>query len=222
MKRTVRRVTVISLLVLAFFCLVAVAWYLTVKRNTYKPDPIRPKDFPDILIAPKNAVLIDHATPSKSQCAPYIYHLCFVVEDPYPSEETHSFIEEHLRSHGWQRLKYHLLNPDVPASRTPMLGIEWPQTVPESLDPESVDMLLAKGEQKGDYPVRYIMEDWVSENDQHVGVMLYYRADLATKKVHRDKVYVNLTLFERESWILPYIVSYRQLHPEEFQDSNDL
>lgn len=212
MKRTVRRVTVISLLVLAFFCLVAVAWHLTVKRNTYKPDPIRPKDFPDILIAPENAVLIDHSTPSKSQCAPYTYNLCFAVKDSYPSEDTYRFIHDHLK--GWRRLKYQVLNPHHPYPN--------PRTIPEYLDSEIVNMLFDKRKQRWNYPVVYRQQDWVSENDQHVSVMLYYRADLATKKVHRDKVYVDLTLFERESWILLYIVRYRQVHPEEFQDSNDL
>ena len=204
-------------------CLVAVGWHLAVKRGDDKPNPIRPKDFPQILVAPEGAVLLDHSTPWNRRSAPHTYGFSFVVEDPYPSEKTRNFIEDHLESRGWRRLKYHLLNPDVPASHTPMLGIELPLTVPESLNPESVNMLLDERKWKGeDYPVRYIMEDWVSEEDQHIDVTLYYRADLSTRRVHRDKVHVDLGLFKRESWIRPWVLRYKELHPEEFQDGNDL
>jgi hypothetical protein len=192
----------------AFFCLAGVFWYFVAKGESYKPNPIRPKDFPEILIAPEHATLIDHSTPSNSRRVPHTYDLCFLVNDPYPSDDTYRFIEEHLSLNGWQRLKYDLLNPHSSHSQ--------PTTLPKYLDPETVNMLIPKGKQKGDYPINWREEDWVNKDDEHISVFLYYSADLATKEVHRDKIYVNMTLFGRESWIRTYILKYKKLHPEEF------
>lgn len=192
----------------AFFCLAGVVWYFIAKGESYKPNPIRPKDFPEILIAPENAILLDHAAPSGSRSVPHTYGVHFVMDDPYPSDYTYKFIENHLSSNGWQRLNYDLLNPYSPAPQV--------CTVPERLDPETVNMLFPKRKQKGNYPCTWRKEDWVKDNE-HISVILCYAADLATREVHRDKIYVNMTFFGRESWIRPHILKYKELHPKEFR-----
>jgi len=197
----------------AFFCLAGVIWYFVSKGESYKPNPIRPKDFPEILIAPENATLIDHSTPSNSRRVPHTYDLSFFVNEPYPSDDTYKFIEKHLSLNGWQRLKYDLLNPHSPHPQ--------PSTLPQYLDPDGVNMLFPKRKQKGNYFLIWRKEDWVNKDDEHISVFRYYSANLATKEVHRDKIYVSMTFFGRESWIRAYILKYKKLHAEEFRGTND-
>jgi hypothetical protein len=194
-------------IVVTLLCFLSVVWYVRVKPNIYKPKPIRPNDFPEILIAPENSVLVDHTVPSVSGSVPHTYGLSFIVHEPYPSDDTHKFIENHLSSNGWQRLNYDLLNPYSPAAQT--------RAIPEFLDPQTVNMLFPKGKQKGVYPGMWIKEDWIKD-DEYIGVSLSYAAELDTKRVQRDKVYVNLSFFGRKSWIRPYILKYKELHSEEF------
>lgn len=199
--------------VFVFLCLAGVVWQVITRAKTYRPNPIRPEDFPEILIAPAKARLVDHATPD-SGCVPHVYFLCFVIDDPYPSDDTYDFLDKHLSSNGWRRLKYQVLYPHVPPPAPPR--------VPEFLDPEIVNFLSPKTSQKGMRPCMYRKEDWIGKNEELIRVFMYYSADLATKQVHRDRVYVNLNFFGRESWIYRDILRYKQLHPEEFEKSNDL
>lgn len=199
---------------LGALCLMGLVWHFVAKREGHEPNPIRPRDFPEILIAPEGAVLIDHSTPANTRRAPDTYSFRFTVYDPYPSDKTYKFIEEHLSSNSWQRLSYEILYP----SQLRVL----PRAIPGHLNPDTVDLMLPKKKQKGKWPLTWRREDWVNKDNELVTVVLKYCADLATKEVHRDKVYVSLDFFGRESWIRSYILKYKELHPEEFEGSDNL
>jgi hypothetical protein len=207
-----KRLLLIFGCVAVVLCLVAVGWYLAVERGDYKPNPIRPKDFPEILVVPESAEAVDYF--SGRGKVKGVYGVSFVAKDPYPSEDTCNLIEKRLISNGWQRLNYRLLGP-----RTPRFE---PGPIPPRLDSASVDFVIPKEKQKGVLALKLREEDWVNRDEELISVFLSYSADLATKDVDRDEVFVDLTFFERESWVRPYILRYRELHPEEFQDGNDL
>jgi hypothetical protein len=135
------------------------------------------------------------------------------VDEPYPSDETYEFIEKHLDVKGWKRLEYDLFNPrcQLPA----------PVDIPRHLNPDTVDSIFPKRKQKGEYPVSWRKEDWVSKNDAHISVSLYYRAELATKEVYRDRVHANLSFYS-PNHVREYILRYKDLHPQEFEDTSNL
>ena len=192
-----RKLALILLILVAISCLVCAIWHLMVKPEIYQPNLIRPKDFPEILIVPESVQKVDY----RSSSTVGAYSVTFIVHDPYPSEETQTFIKKHLKSHGWQRLNYHLLNPDVPASCTPLLRIKWPR-------PEG---------RKGDQPVRW-MEDWLNANNESISVDCTY-ALLNENELDLNRLDVHLTFFERNSWIHRYVLRYKELHPGEFAES---
>jgi hypothetical protein len=174
----------------------------------YTPDPVRPANFPEVLVAPEGALLIDHATPAESRSAPDTYSLGFEIRDPYPSEKTRTFVETHLTEKGWQRLDYQLLNPDVPREYGhPLLYKLYSDSNNLDKYPRK-DPLLFK-------------DDWVSKEGQHIGVMAYYYVNLKTKDVDYNRLFVNMSLFGRQSWVYPRILEYKRLHPEEFEDPNE-
>ena len=181
-------------ILLVFVVLVVVCsfWYLYNEPTPYKPNPIRPKEFPEILVPPDSAVSIDYSVPSDSGRAPHTYSLSFQVHDPYPSDKTRNFIEEHLRSKSWKRLNYDLMNPHVPTEYPPIL----------------YDLLQATNslEKYKKEDIKYIMwmEDWVNEQDERISVSVSCAGP--TKRMgHRNKPFVDLTFFGRESWVGPLI-----------------
>jgi len=164
--------------------------YLVRKQNTYHPNPVRPKDFPDILIVPESAKEVDYSEPS--QIVPGVYSVSFVVNDPHPSESIRNFIEKHLKSKGWQRLKYHLMNPETPISLSPF-GFHWSFSQ---------------------------IEDWLNENDDHISIHYAYEK-LDEEQFDLSKVQLIMTFFRRDSWIGTEISRYKELHPEEFSEDTE-
>jgi len=198
------------LLVFVGLATVCGIWYLYKynKPAPYKPNPIRPQDFPEILIPPDGAVSIDYSSPSNSDLPPHTYSLSFQVHDPYPSDKTRNFIEEHLRSKGWKRLNYDLMNPHVPTEYPPIL-----------YDLLQATNSLEKYKKEDDKYITW-MEDWVNEQEESISVSVSC-ADPSKKMEHRNKPFVDLTFFGRESWIRPWISKYKELHPEEFDKGED-
>jgi len=210
-----KRLLLILFSFLIFLCLVGFLWNLIEKRGAYKANPIRPSDFPDILIAPPNAVLIDHSTPSNSQIVSNTYSLWFIVNDPYPSEETYKFVEKYLISNGWKRLKHDLLNPKQ----------TFPKFLsrPQRFDLNGIDSALEKRIEKYPYShIPYRREDWINKTDDHIEVSMSYKLDRVMKKVKFDNVCVNLTLFKRDSLMGPKVERYREVHPEEFAENKSI
>lgn len=196
-------------------------WHLIEKYNTYKPNPIRPKDFPEILVAPEAAVSLDYSTPLNSKRAPHTYSLSFIVYDRYPSEKTRNFVKEHLKLNGWQRLNYHLLNPEVP--------IEYPNVLLYELyrdaNASEKERCQAPKPTGGDWPLRW-MENWLSKNDEHIDIIFEYvpldgekHAPPTEENLDLNRLYVNMTFFGQDSWVHPHISRYKELHPEEFDES---
>lgn len=208
MKKSIK-LPLALLVFLSFLCLMAAIWHIRSKQDVYVPNPIRPEDFPEILVAPEGAVSLDYSTPSNSKRAPHTYRLIFIIHDPYPSQSTWHFIKEHLRSNGWKHLKYHLLNPDVPA--------EYPNVLLYSLykDTNKLD------EYKKDKPGWLLtgMEDWLNKNDENISFFWQYKR-LNKQVFDPNRLCINMTLYERGSWVYPRIVRYKELHPEEFGKSN--
>ncbi|MCK4293084.1 MAG: hypothetical protein KAY65_07790 [Planctomycetes bacterium] len=206
MKKQTKRRLAIAIPIL-LLCVVG-TWYLPLRRGAYQPHPIRPENFPEILIPPPHAELIDHSTPLNSRRREHTYGLNFVVDDPYPSNDTYRFVEKHLGSNGWQRLRYDLLNPKSP-TRAPL-------SIPPYLGSEALDSIPSYKKKYRECPIKWRQENWVSEKDDHILVALSYSVDLSTGRVRRDRVYVLMALFQRHR---PYIVHYKKLHPDEFDDA---
>jgi len=205
-KQTSRKLATATLTLLV--CVVG-SLYLATRREAYQPHGIRPEDFPEILIAPPDAKLVDYSTPSNSGRREHTYGLLFVVDEAYPSDDTYQFVEKHLSSNGWQRLRYELLNPKSLRRA--------PHPVPPHLGSEAVNAILSGRKEIGTYPVVWRQEDWVNKEGDHIFVALSYSADLSTGQVRRDRVRVLIDLSQRHG---PYIAQYKKLHPDEFDEGN--
>lgn len=207
MKKNAKLILIILLIFTISLCFVGVIVQFRSKQRNYEPHPIRPKDFPKILIAPENATSLDHSVPSWQ--VPNVYSLHFRIEDPFPSDTTREFIENHLRANGWRKLKYHLLNPHVPAEYpNPLLYDMYRDTNGlNEHDPEA---------EKN----RFFMwrQDWVNKNDENISVTLTC-ADSVRKQVYHDKPQVSLVCFKRDSWIRTEVLRYKKLHSEEFAET---
>lgn len=187
---------VVALVFLGFF------WQLRIRQKPYEPNPVRPKDFPEILIVPESAERIDY----HSNKTHGIYGLSFVVQDPYPSKNTRHFIEERLSSKGWTRLDYHLLNPDVPA--------KYPNPLLYDMHKDSNS--LYEYDMQESMPYSWI-EDWLNKNYETVSVICGYIPPEEAKG-ELNKLGVNLTFHSSESWTRDWISKYKELHPEEFEN----
>ena len=184
----------IALVVIVFvlsFCLLRLTLYPRRDRHIQKRSSARPKDFPSILIAPESAEQLDYLSPSDSATVPGTYTLRFVTKDSFPGKNTYKFIEKRLKSKGWHRLKYSLLNPHIQRSR------EWSQ----SSEPWK--------------------EDWLNDDGESVTVILEYGLPVEEGQ-DPNLIGVHLMFFEKESWQKPWVLQYRNLHPEEFmKDVNE-
>ena len=190
------------LVALFFFTILIATVMFCIKLipRKYIRNPIRPEDFPAILIHPQNAYDLDFSSPSNSRSVKYTYGLSFSVNEPYPSETVRNFFNNHLTSNGWQKLEYSLLNPNTPVYTNPLLP-NLKTTLPDGTE--------------GKWPLHCI-EDWISDEEEHISIIFDHGPDQEGKP-DLSRVYVNTTLFKQRSWVNPYIKRYKQLHPEEFE-----
>ena len=189
--------------IVVFFLVASITWVVISRFYGYKPCSVRPDDFPSILVAPENAEWLDHSTPEISKCAPYTYGINYIIHDPYPSEKTRQFINNHLKSNGWQRLKYHLMNPKSFLAKDPKLlgiGTSEPNLVPLE-------------EQASNWPYYKWMEDWINKDGEIVMVSISY----GSKQLNLATPFINMSLFKKESWITHWVFRYKKLHPDEFE-----
>ncbi len=188
---------IIVILCILLLCLIMTFVYWRLKPALSGPSSERPDDFPDILIVPDNAERVEYSTPSNTRRAPHTYRVSYFVRDPYPSKNTRETLEEHFRKHGWWPLKYHLLNPTVPASVQPLLQNPWPMP-----------------KDGGNIPLFYT-EDWVNEDNEHLGVAWSYER-VGERTIDPNVFHVYMSFFERDSWISSEVTKYKKIHPEEF------
>jgi len=66
----------------------------------------RPEDFPEVLIVPEKALNVKYTSILNPETKIKRCQVTFGIEEPYPAENIRTFIEEHLQSLGWSRLKY--------------------------------------------------------------------------------------------------------------------
>ena len=170
----------------------------------YVRNPIRPGNFPAILIHPQNAYDRDYSTSSNDRTVKHSYGLSFFVDEPYPSEAVRKFFNDHLKSNGWQKLKYDLLNPNIPIYKNPLLP--------------NLKTKLPDGTE-GKWPLS-CKEDWISNEEENISIRFDYGPD-QDEKPDLSRVYVNTTLFKQRSWVNAYIKRYKQLHPEEFEQKTE-
>jgi len=164
--KTQPRFLLISLALVSLLLVCVSILYLCKKEHTYKPHPIRPGNFPQILIAPAGAVSLDHSETSIPKQSPFAYTLTFIANDPYPSKDTCNFIETHLKSNGFQRLNYHLMNPDVPSEFPNVMLYQFYQKTGK-LDESTKEKCRSPRPEGGNQPIRW-MEDWLNKNNEHV------------------------------------------------------
>lgn len=180
-------------------CLLLLALYLMTNRDVHDAITVRPDDFPDILIAPEGAELVNFLSPSNSGTVKGSYHLWFLIKDPYPAEDTRKFIEKHLSSKCWKSLNYSLLNPHLP-----MHG-EWVQYTENGEEVE----------------IKEWMQDWLNTKGESIKVILQYRS-LSGNEQEPDSLCVSLLFAESNARQRPWVLKYKELHPEEFEESNSL
>lgn len=213
------KVLLILCVLVVTVCSAVAIWYMRRQHDVYTIHPIRPKDFPEILIAPEHTEKVDYSSPSTTHRAPRTYSLSFVVNDPYPSKNTRNFIEQHLISNGWQHLNYLLLNPDVPVQYSnPILYQIW----------RDINELDKHNRDKGEWPLRW-RDDWLNKNNEHISIFWGYVPRIkdiiippTEENLDLNRLEVNMTFFERDSWVRPHILRYKELHPEEFKESKNL
>ncbi len=188
-----------SIAVVVCLCLLLFAWYLMTKRDVYDTITVRPDDFPDILITPEGAESVTFLSPSNSDIVKGNYHLWFLIKDSYPAEQTRKFIEKHLSSKCWQPLNYSLLNPHLP------MHVEWVQYTESGEEAE----------------IKEWMQDWLGTKGESIKVILQYRS-IPGNEQEPDSLWVSLLFAESNERQRLWVMKYKDLHPEEFQEITDV
>jgi len=159
-----------------------VLWYHYAKDEIYKRkrNPIRPKDFPEVLTAPDNAELLDYLTPEggeSGKTAYDTYNLSYAVNDPYPSGQTFKYIEDRLRDYGWQRIRYSVRYP------TAELPAGW-RSVPEYIERSQMELLSKNLRKWREIGFPWVRLGWIQEEkDEYIQVVLGYIVDIKSRKV---------------------------------------
>jgi len=163
---------------------------------------VRPKNFPEILIVPEIATDIHYSTPLNTKRVRDTYGVSFFIKQSFPSKDVSDFIAKHLKENGWYCLEYQLLNPRIIKSE------------------RIFDLDCIAPEHKGK-PLRWD-QDWIKESDGSTEVIsaIFSYIDLPKKEVHLDKLFVILSFFGDESWIVPEVSKYKRFHPEEFDSAS--
>ena len=159
---------------------------------------IRPKDFPECLIPPQNALEVKYHTPSNSRIIKGAVSMEFKIDNPFPGEHTRKFIEDTLKRYGWFKLKHILFNPELPVNQ------EW-RIIEMRKEPRLKFHELA--------------ECWMNKKDEIINVVLIYDF-LENDEPDLNTLYVTEGFAaEGDTWKHPFAVKYRKLHPEEFESS---
>ena len=170
------------------------------REYEYVRHPVRPDDFPEILITPENAYNLDHSTTSNSRIVKHTWGLSFVVDEPYPSDNVREFFDNHLSANGWQKLEYDLLNPNILMCARPFL-------------PGAKNILTDESEDE--WPV-FCIAYWINEEEEYISVLFTY-ATHPDVKPNLNRLMVHMSLFGTKSWGNLHVKQYTQLHPEEFR-----
>lgn len=189
-KRTSSRKILIILAVLGgLMCVYWLIWHSKKAPSAYEPNPVRPENFPEVLVVPEEAESPDYVTPR----IPGVYSLTYLVEETYPGVATHPHISQHLLLHGFRKLAYDLLNPKFSDQQ------RW-----------TIDDTIRTDKTKK----HWLSEHWINEQGEVVSVILAYNSPVEGIP-EPNKLYVNLCFFEKDSWIRLHVVKYKKLHPEE-------
>ena len=192
-----RKLLLILIGIVATLGLLLLLFYSRINPSIRKASAVRPENFPEILVAPESAEKVRYGTPPYT--APRIYIIRFRVTGRYLVEDAWSFIENHLKSHGWHRLNRYLQNP------------QFKQLIPYGT---WYRIKVPTGEQTWQ-----LMEDWLNDSGEYIRATW----SLSPEKefLEADSMYVSLSFFERNSWKRPYVLRYKELYPEEFDTSTD-
>lgn len=181
--------------ILAIFVGVMFACWLTWRfkkvPSPYEPNPVRPENFPEVLIAPQEAESPNYVTPK----TPGIYVLSYFVNEIYPGANTRRRISQHLVSHGFRRLAYNLLNPHFSSQE------RW--TIDDKVRPDKTKS-------------HWLSEEWINDQNEVVSAILVYRFPVGGGP-DPNELYVDISFFEKDSWMRVPVAKYKELHPEEFR-----
>lgn len=138
--------------------------------NFHKHNPIRPADFPSLLVPPANAQSVDYFAPltSKNHAAD-TYSLSYWMDEPYPAENTRRSIRETLSSQGWRR-------------RSSMLTPQWGIWDLPSEDEEAQRWLA----------------DWVNDKGESIRIILMYTLPKSTA-AELNRLFVRIEFFGQNS-----------------------
>ncbi|MFC1737986.1 hypothetical protein ACFL1G_02930 [Planctomycetota bacterium] len=166
---------------------------LILHSNPYKPNPIRPVNFPEILVVPEEANDIDCSREKDG-----FYGVSFTINEPFPFEKTRDEIHKHLESFGWKRLKYHIMNPEVSADSDAFGFIKQPfRTTEDWLDQNDNSISLY-------YTSVKTNEDEIDMSKVHV--IMHYRdreSYMKTWILKYKKLHPNEFLPNKDNSILP-------------------
>jgi hypothetical protein len=190
------KVTLTLVIFVLLICFLGAIWNLMKKEETYQPNPTRPDDFPDVLIAPEEAESTDYF----ASTAPGVYILEYVIREPYPGTKTQDRIARRLMFHGFRRPAYDLLNPQFPRGR------KW-----------KIDDRV-RGNQTESH---WLSEKWINANDEVVSVILTYPFPVGGGP-DPDELHVHIIFYEKDSWIGLFVRKYKELHPEDFRENSEL
>jgi hypothetical protein len=152
---------------------------------------VRPPNFPDVLVAPDNAYDVLYSSPSGSSALAGTYYMSFRIREPFPGTESRAGIEEHLRSQGWRKLMFDLLNPQFLHT--------------DSWNPQA--------DETGKMVGKFMIQDWLNQKGESIRVIHAYGLDLQS---NLDHLYVTIFFYEQYAWPREFIELYRQHHPTEF------
>ncbi len=168
--------------------------YFALSRHTSRgveQTTVRPPNFPDVLVAPDNADEVLYSAPSGSSALAGVYYMSFRIREPFPGTESRAGIEEHLRSQGWRKLMFDLLNP------------QFLQTDSWSPVADATGKVVAKS----------MGQNWLNQKGESVCVIHDYGL---APQYDPHCLHVTIFFYEQYSWPRKFIELYRQHHPTEF------
>jgi hypothetical protein len=187
---------------------------------------IRPEDFPEILVPPKDATEIRYSSPETGKIVEGTYSVSFWLNEEYPAENTIDQIQSHLQSQDCVRVKGSVLSDLTTLHVIEGEGfnkkvVDMSDKFRESLKQteRSTETQWRKPHGLADILHSIWSEEWITPDDDKVSVLLtYYFPD---KGYGGYRIWVHLTAFTPSSWMYPHVQRYKENHPEQFKDFNE-
>ena len=186
-KRVLRAVAMVCIAA----CVTVSGLYLKKWTRSYERNPVRPEEFPAMLVPPDGAESVDYWVLSKEERTHDTYGLSFFVRDSYPGQETQDFIKEVLEGAGCRKLEFDFIC--------------------ECVRPEWA-FCNGPGE-----PYYRLAEDWLNASEETIYVIFEYVTPPGKDHIDTDILCVQLMYATRNTRDQQWLLSYKREHPEEFR-----